>query len=399
MPFHVDPSGTVEVFNAAKRLEERGVHLFHLEVGELDVPTPEYVVDAAVEGLRAGHTRYGPTRGNGDLRRQVVEKERARYGLDWLDPDANVLVTPGAKFGLFLGLLALLEKGDEVVVFSPSYPSYRSVPKALETKIREVSILRGARTVPTDEIFEDFRSKVNEATRVVIMNGPCNPTGQVIGPKLVGLLWELAQEFPRLWFLADDVYEQFIYPPATFNSVARHDADLSRTILVNGLSKSFCMTGFRVGWVVANSEVVTALERIQQNSVTCVPPFVQDAAEVALRSMNEGWPEYLAFRRALMEDLLTRRALTLERLEGIDGVTCNENEGAFYAFPDVTGVTPDDELFCLELLKRGVALTPGSAFGAGGSGHVRVAFTRPVEEIARAMDVLEEFCAEKKQGS
>ncbi|MHA1733686.1 MAG: pyridoxal phosphate-dependent aminotransferase [Promethearchaeota archaeon] len=391
MSFEFDPSGTVEVFNLAKELEAKGHELVHLEVGELDHDTPEYVVDAAVRSLKEGHTRYTVTRGQFDLREQISEYTARRYGLESLDPERQVLVTPGAKFGLFLGLLSLLAPGDEVVVFSPSFPTFRAIPKAMHVKIREVGILDGPRTIPTGDIFEDFKRQVNERTRVVILNGPCNPTGQVIGPALVEMIWKHVQEFPRVIFLADDIYEQFIYPPATFNTPAHHDRDLSRTVLVNGLSKSFCMTGFRVGWVVTNSSLLEKLERIQQNSVTCLQPFVQDAAEVAVRSMNEQWPEYRAFREEVRRSLLERKEYILPALDGLAGVTCNEAEGAFYVFPDISGVTPDDRKFCRELLKEGVVLTPGSAFGKGGPGHVRLCYTKPLEELGKSVEVMGRF--------
>lgn len=395
MGFEIESSGTVKIFDIAKQLESEGRALIHLEVGELDFRTPEYVIEATVASLQAGRTRYTTTKGHPALRAEIARYTERRYGVPHVDPATQVLVTPGAKYGLFLGLLSTLQPGDEVLVFSPSYPSFRAIPAAIHTTIKEIPILAGHQTIPTREIFADFQEKLTHETRVFILNGPCNPTGQVIGPELVHLIWEHVQAYPRLVFLADDIYEQYIYPPATFETPAHHDPSLARTILINGLSKSMCMTGFRVGWVVSSEQFVTPLQNIQQNSVTCVPEFIQDAARVALQAMNRAAPRYTDFRAMVRDALDARRRYLVQRLQAIPGIQCNDAEGAFYVFPDVSAYDPDDWQFAMDLLARGVVVTPGSAFGLGGAGHVRICYTQPLAQLQQAMDILTAFLRER----
>ncbi len=390
--FEIASSGTVKIFNKAKKLEQSGKKLIHLEVGELDFDTPQYIVNEAIRGLKRNNTRYTLSKGVFPLRREIAEYTQTRYELEKVDPETQVMVTPGAKYALFLSLLSILQSGDEVVVFSPSYPSFRAIPEALHTEIREVTILDRGQTIPTEVIFEDFCAKLSPKTRVVILNGPCNPTGQVIGPKLVSLIWDVLQKYPRVVVVADDIYEQFIYPPATFETEAHHDAGLSRTILINGLSKSMCMTGFRVGWLVTNPDFINRFERIQQNSITCVSPFIQDAAITAMKSMNERWPEYIEFSRKMKTALIERKTYLNAALNRIEGIQSHTTDGAFYQFPDVSRINPNDDDFCSMLLDHGLVITPGSSFGAGGAGHVRLSFTNSMDRLKKAVEILKHAC-------
>jgi len=285
--FDIESSGTVEIFNLAKKLESEGKSLIHLEVGELDFDTPFYINEATINAIKSNYNRYTETTGILSLRSEIIEYIHSRYNLQGLSPERNVIVTPGAKFGLFSSLLSFLSPGDEIIVFSPSYPSFRAIPNAMKIKVREIPILKGSRIIPMDDILNDLNSKLNDKTRFFILNGPCNPTGQVVYENTLKRVWDYCLKFPRIWFLADDIYEQFIFKPLTFETISRYDELLERTIIVNGFSKSFAMTGFRLGYAVSNEHVIKKLTKFQQNSVTCATSFSQKAGEIALKSYIE----------------------------------------------------------------------------------------------------------------
>ena len=392
--FNIEASGTVEIFNLAKKLESEGKHFIHLEVGELDFNTPKYIVDAVIKALKQNITRYTETKGLPNLRSEIATYMNIRYKIKEINSDKNIMVTPGAKFGLFAALLSFLAPGDEIVVFSPSYPTFRAIPNALKIKVREIPILRGSKIIPPDEILEDLRSKINSNTRFFILNGPANPTGQVIYPETLKKVWEICSKFDRIWFLADDIYEQFIYPPATFESTSKFDPMLEKTIIVNGFSKSFCMTGFRLGYVVSNESVIEKLLKFQQNSVTCATSFVQKAGEIALKSFNESWKEYKDFKTEMMKQLGKRREVMYNGLNKIRGIKCDKPEGAFYSFPDISELEMDSYKFSMKLIKNGVVTTPGLFFGRGGEGHIRICYTRPEKQLKEALFIIEKLSSE-----
>lgn len=392
--FDIEASGTVEIFNLAKKLESEGKKFIHLEVGELDFNTPKYIVDAAVNALKQNITKYTETKGIPSLRSEIATYMKNRYKIKEINHDKNIMVTPGAKFGLFASLLSYLAPGDEIVVFSPSYPTFRAIPNAMKIKVREIPILRGSEIIPVDEILEDLKSKINENTRFFILNGPANPTGQVIYSSTLKGVWEICRKFDRIWFLVDDIYEQFIYPPATFESTSKFDPMLEKTIIVNGFSKSFCMTGFRLGYVVSNESVIEKLLKFQQNSVTCATSFVQKSGEIALKSFNENWKEYKQFKTEMMKDLINRREFLYNGLNKIHGIKCNKPEGAFYIFPDISELDVDSHKFSMSLIKKGVVTTPGVFFGQGGEGHIRICYTHPEKQLKQALDIMEKFSSE-----
>ncbi|MHA1821546.1 MAG: pyridoxal phosphate-dependent aminotransferase, partial [Promethearchaeota archaeon] len=272
------------------------------------------------------------------------------------------------------------------------YPSYRSIPHAMNIKVKEVPILKGPKIIPMDDIIEDVQKKVSDKTRFFILNGPCNPTGQVIYHDTLKRLWDVLEPYENIIFLADDIYEQLIYPPATFESTVQFDPKLERTIIINGFSKSFSMTGYRLGYIISNQKFIERLSRFQQNSVTCATTFSQKAGEIALKSYNEKWPEYLSFRKSFINELNKRRKLIYKELKSIKNLGVNEPEGAFYIFPDISHYEMDSHKFVMDLIKeKNVVTTPGNVFGKNGEGHIRISFTRPINELKEAIDKIKEF--------
>jgi aspartate aminotransferase len=375
--------GTETAFSVlarARELEREGRDVIHLEIGEPDFDTPKHVCEAAAEAMRAGYTHYCPSAGMHELREVA-----ARYFSDTrgvvVDP-ANVLVGTGAKPFLFFTILATCNPGDEVVYPDPGFPIY-------ESAIRWA----GATPVPLPLLEErdfafdldDLASRLGSRTRLVILNSPQNPTGGALSPEEVeGAAALLANS--GAWVLSDEVYSRMLYE-GEFASVASHDGLLERTVVLDGLSKTFAMTGWRCGFAAVPDALGDPLVRFFVNSTSCVPPFVQLAAVAALTGPQD---EPLA----MMEEFRARRELVVAGLNELPGVSCRTPRGAFYAFPNVAAVPiPPEELANRLLEEAGVAVLAGSSFGRFGADHLRLSYansrTNLTEALQRMRSLLE----------
>jgi len=375
--------GTETAFSVlarARELERQGREIIHLEIGEPDFDTPVHVREAAAAALAAGETHYCPSAGIPELREEAARYLARTRGVH-VDP-ANVLVGTGAKPFLFFGILATCNPGDEVVYPDPGFPIY-------ESAIRWA----GATPVPLPLLEErdfafdlaDLESRLSPRTKLVILNSPQNPTGGALSPEETAAAATLLAG-SGAWILSDEVYSQMVYDGA-FASVASHPGLLERTILLDGLSKTYAMTGWRCGFAAVPEPLVDPLVRFFVNSTSCVPPFVQLAGVAALSGPQDE-------PRAMVEEFRARRELVVAGLNELPGVSCRMPRGAFYAFPNVSGVPLDaDELADRLLQEAGVAVLAGSAFGDHGRDNLRISYANSRENLALALERIGDFLA------
>jgi aspartate aminotransferase len=363
----------LDVLLKARAVEARGRRVIHLEVGEPDFPTPEHIVEAGIRALREGKTRYGAPSGLPALREAICEELSAR-GVDGAHPD-RVLVAPGAKPILLYGFLATLSPGDEVLIPDPGFPIYASVvrfcgavPVSIPPRLEE------GRALDLDAV----EKAITPRTRMIVFNSPSNPTGAVVPEADLRRLASLAQRHD-LWVMADEIYRRIRYG-AEVPSIARLPGMIDRTILADGFSKTYAMTGWRLGWGLFPAALAPHAVRLMVNSNTCTAAFVQEAGLAALRGPQDVVDEMVAQFR-------TRRDAIVGRLARIPGVRCHAPAGAFYAFPDVRGLPlPAAALADRLLEEEAVALLDGVGFGAGGSGHLRISFASSLESLEEAAD-------------
>jgi aspartate aminotransferase len=367
-----------DVLVRAKELERQGTDVIHLEVGEPDFATPEHICEAAADAIRAGETRYCPANGIPEFREAIATYFTASRGID-ISPD-RCLVANGGKPFLFFTILATCNPGDEVVYPDPGFPIYESA-----------ITWSGATPVPLplleerDFVFDvsDLAERLNERTKLVILNSPENPTGGVIGAEELAQAAQLIAD-TNAWVLSDEIYSQILYD-GEFTSIATSPGMLERTVILDGLSKTYAMTGWRCGFAAVPEPLVDPIVRFFINSTSCVPPFVQHAGIAALTGPQEPV-------RAMVDEFRRRRDLVVEGLNSLPGISCRMPRGAFYVFPNVGG-TPlrAPELAGRLLEEAGVALVAGTAFGEVGRDNVRLSYANSQENIERALARLREL--------
>jgi aspartate/methionine/tyrosine aminotransferase len=362
----------LDVLVKARAVEARGRRVIHLEVGEPDFPTPAHIVEAGVRGLREGHTRYGPPAGTPALREAIAE-HLAERGVQ-ASPE-HVLVAPGAKPILFYGFLATLAPGDEALVPDPGFPIYASMVRFCgATPLSVPPRLDQDRALDLDAL----ERAITPRTRMVVFNSPSNPTGAVVPAPDLRRLAALAVKHD-LWVMADEIYRRICYGEEA-PSIAALPGMKERTIVVDGFSKAYAMTGWRLGWGLFPAQLSPHAVRLMINSNTCTAAFVQDAGLSALRGPQQVVEEMVAqFRK--------RRDVIVERLSRIPGVRCHAPAGAFYAFPDVRALPLQAAALADRLLEEeAVALLDGAGFGAGGAGHLRISFAASLESLEEAAE-------------
>jgi aspartate/methionine/tyrosine aminotransferase len=377
----LDRLGTETAFSVlarARALERQGRDVIHLEIGEPDFNTPAHVVEAAAAAMRAGQTHYCPSAGIHELREVAADYLSRTRGIS-VD-STHVLVGTGAKPFLFFSILATCNPGDEVVYPDPGFPIY-------ESAIRWA----GATPVPLPLLEErdfafdldDLAARLGPRTRLVILNSPQNPTGGALSPEEVAGAASLLAD-SAAWVLSDEVYSQMLYD-GEFASVASHDGLLERTVLLDGLSKTYAMTGWRCGFAAVPEPLVDPLVRFFVNSTSCVPPFVQLAGVAALTGPQE---EPLA----MIEEFRARRQLIVAGLNELPGVSCRMPRGAFYAFPNVSQLPiAPDELADRLLEEAGVAVLAGSSFGRFGHDNLRLSYANSREKLTQALERMRGF--------
>lgn len=390
----IQPSPTLALAAEAKARRARGEDVVGFGAGEPDFDTPDYVKDAAIRALGAGCTKYTPTGGLPELKRAIQGKFARENGLDYRPEE--LLVSCGAKQSLYNLFQATLDPGDEVVIPSPYWVSYPDMARLAGAEPRFAVATEATGFCPTAEVLE---RALTPKTRLLILNSPCNPTGALLDRRLLGEIAELLAPRTDLLVGSDDIYERLLYGDEPFANLLTVAPGLrERTVLVNGVSKTFAMTGWRIGYAAGPVEIMAAMGRIQDQSTSCPTSFAQWGAVAALDGSGEE-PE----RMRLEFDRRRRRMVAL--LREIPGVACVEPLGAFYAFPSIVQLlsrayrgerVETDVRFCQILLDRGVAAVPGEPFGA--PGHVRLSFALGMEELEKGISRLAAFAAELRTG-
>ncbi|MGO8818926.1 MAG: pyridoxal phosphate-dependent aminotransferase [Terriglobia bacterium] len=362
-----------EVLVRARALEAQGKEIIHLEIGEPDFATPVNIVEAGIAALRAGWTHYGPSAGLPQLREAAAADVAHHLGLR-VDP-SEVVITPGGKPIMFFTILALVEDGDEVLYPNPGFPIYESMIRFVGGK----EVPYGLREdhdfdVNTDEILE----KITERTRLIILNSPHNPTGGVMArDEIARLAKALADR--DIFVMSDEIYDRLIYE-GEHASIAQFPGMQEKTIILNGFSKTYAMTGWRMGYGVMRADLAKQVTLLMTNSNSCTASFTQIAGVEALQGSQ-------ASVDAMREEFRRRRAVIVDGLNRIAGFTCRQPHGAFYVFPNIrkTGKS-SRELADALLTEAGVACLWGTAFGAWGEGYLRFSFANSVENLQKALE-------------
>jgi aspartate aminotransferase len=372
--------GAFEVLARARKLEAEGKKIVHLEIGEPDFATPDNIIEAGISALQDGYTHYTPAAGIKEVREAVASFVSRMLKCE-VDASEVVLV-PGSKNVLLFTLLAIIEPGDEVIMPDPGYPAYHSQVSFIGAVPRLVA-LREETGFRMD--LDELRSLISPKTRMIIINTPQNPTGGVLTEEDIKTVCEMALEHD-LVIVSDEIYSQLVYG---FHHVSpmSQPGMRERTVLMDGLSKSYAMTGWRLGYAVAPKELAVKLEQLMINSSSCAAGFTQMAAIEAL-SMPES--EHAVHR--MVKVFEHRRNLVVDGLNAIPGVRCKLPQGAFYAFPNIEGTGFNERDLASRLLNEaGVAVLPGTAFGQAGKGFIRLAYTQSEDELKLGLDRIREF--------
>ena len=367
-----------EVLVRARALEAQGRSIIHLEIGEPDFDTPSYIRTAAKKALDEGWTHYGPTQGLPELRQVIAQQVSETRGIT-VGPQ-NVCVVPGGKPIIYFPILALIEEGDEVIYPNPGFPIYESmIAHAGGTPVPIPLVEERGFTFDLDV----FRARLSDRTKMVILNSPQNPTGGVIRPDDIRAIADLVRN-RDLMVLSDEIYSRIYYdtPPSSISSLP---GMLEKTIILDGFSKIYAMTGWRIGYGVMPEWLVDPVNKLMVNSNSCTASFTQRAALAALTGPQDD-------SDAMVEEFRKRRDAFIAGLNRIPGFRCQMPEGAFYAFPNITGTgIPSKRLADSLLSEAGVACLSGTAFGEYGEGYLRFSYANSLENLNEAVERIDKW--------
>ena len=367
-----------EVLARARALEAQGKKIVHLEIGEPDFDTPKFIRQAATAAIEEGWTHYGPSAGLPEFRKIIAQQWNAERNIP-CDAD-NVVVTPGAKPIMFFVMLALLEEGDEVLYPNPGFPIYESVANFIGAKPVALHLK------PEDEFDLDLKElerKITGRTKLLVLNSPHNPSGAVLAPETVEGIAALARKH-NFHILADEIYARIQYEGRHL-SIASLPGMAERTIVLDGFSKTYAMTGWRLGFGIMEKHLAVHVARLMTNSNSCTSSFIQRAGMAALTG-----PQTEV--HAMVEEFRVRRDTMVEGLNAIPGLKCFRPKGAFYVFPDIRGTGMSSAELAKALLEQaGVACLAGTSFGAHGEGFIRFSYANSLPNLKTALHSIGEF--------
>ncbi|HNW38187.1 MAG TPA: pyridoxal phosphate-dependent aminotransferase [Methanosarcina vacuolata] len=368
----VEESATIRISNIATRMIKEGTDVINFSLGEPDFNTPKNICDAAAKAMYEGKTHYAPSGGIPELRAAIAEKLRTENNLDVTE--AGVLVTPGAKQGIFEVMMGVLDDGDQALLFNPSWVTYDACIRFAGAETVWVP------TVPEKGFIPDnFEEYITDKTKLIVVNSPGNPTGGVFGKKTLHCIADLAIDHDLI-VVSDEIYEKIIYDREHI-SIGSLDGMQERTITVNGFSKAYAMTGWRLGYLTAPPETLKLLLKIQSHSVSSATTFVQYGGLEALQGPQDSV-------KAMVDRFKVRRDVLIDGLNKM-GFECKKPDGAFYAFANVSEYGNGTQVAERLLKEAQVAVTPGIAFGSSGEDFVRISYATSIDRIREALERLE----------
>jgi aspartate aminotransferase len=371
---HLKPEGAYQVLARANQLEAAGADIIHFEIGQPDYATFENVSTAGINAIRAGKTRYTPPAGIPVLREAIALDAGRRRGIE-IDAE-EVVVSPGGKPNLFFPTLALVEPGDEVIYPDPGFPTYEAMIRVAGGIPVAVPLLE---TNSFSFDLEAFDRLINERTRLIILNSPSNPTGGVIPPADLEHIAAQAEKYD-CWIMSDEIYARIVYDGLVAPSIAVLPGMKARTIIVDGFSKTYSMTGWRLGFGIMPRELAARVDLLLTHSVGSTAHFTQFAGLEAVTGPQERVEE-------MVSEYQRRRDVIVDGLNAIPGFTCQKPQGAFYVFPNITGTGMDSNALANLILEQaGVALLPGNSFGAYGEGYLRLSYANSIENIEKGLE-------------
>lgn len=368
------------IFEKARLMED----VIRLEIGEPDFDTPKNIKDAAKKALDEGFTHYSSSNGIEELRGAIAEKVKAEKGIE-VDPASEIIITPGACSAVYCGILSVVNPGEKVLIPDPGWPHYEPCVKMAEGIPEHYPLLEknGFRLD-----VDDLMKRIDENTKAIIINSPNNPTGSVMKRKNLEAIAQIAEE-NELIVISDEVYEKIVYDDVEHISVASLPNMPEHTITINGFSKTYAMTGWRIGYAIAKEEIITQMGKLVLYTSTCANSIGQRAAISALRG-----PQRCVMK--MVGEYKRRRDFVVKRLNEIQGMSCIMPEGAFYVFPNITKYDMPSFDFAYYLLDHGkVSTVPGSGFGEYGEGYLRMSYATSLENLEKAMNRLEEVVKSK----
>ena len=369
-----------QVLDKVQKLERQGKKIFHFELGEPNFNTPNNISQKAISAILDGDTHYSNSFGKFKLREVIAETTLSSRGFR---PDINqILVTPGANSIIFMLFSIVLEEGDEIIIPDPGFPTYLSAANLFKVNIKKIPI-REENNFGLD--FDELNNLVTKKTKIIVLNSPSNPTGGIISTDTLKKVAQLCDQ-KNIYLLTDEIYSRMRYDNSDykFYSPSLFDECKKNTIIINGFSKAFAMTGWRVGVAIGPEEIIKKMGLFLETTISCVPPFIQEAAYEAITGDQS---EQLN----MMDEYKKRRDLLVSGLNSFKSISCNNPMGAIYAFANIkkTNLTSDE--FVIKALNDcGVAALPGNNFGERGEGYVRFSFVRSIDEINEALSLLKD---------
>jgi len=371
--YRIEGQPMFKVLDEVKKLEKKGEHIIHFELGDPDFDTPKHIIEAAYDSMKKGETHYTSSMGLYDLR--VAASEVTLASRDFKPEIEQVLVAPGANILIYLAVKCLVNPGEEVIVPDPGFPTYYSVLKLCQVKPVRIPLLEKNKFRMNPD---DIRKAITPKTRLIIINSPNNPTGSVMTPEEIDEIYKIAYE-KGIYLFSDEIYSRMIYDDIKFHSPSINDHCKHTVIVANGFSKAFAMTGWRLGVAIGPEPVIEKMGLLVQTLCSCVPPFIQRSGIAALKG-----DQTEIFK--MVETYKQRRDVLVEGLNEIQGITCLKNEGAFYVFPNITGTGMKSEEFADFMLKKAkVALLPGTNFGEYGQGYIRLTYAASITDIKEGL--------------
>ena len=363
-----------KLLDKVKKLEVEGKEIIHFEIGDPDFRTPENISNAGIKAIKNGFTHYVSSSGLTEFRQKICETTEVSRGFK---PNIDqVLVTPGANIAIFYAISCIVNPGEEVIVPDPGFPTYFSTIKMCNTKAVHVPLLESNKFRMNPK---DIENSITEKTRMIIINSPQNPTGSVMTKEEIRMTYEIAKKHD-LYLYSDEIYARMVYKDSVFNSPSVYDKCQERTIISNGFSKAFAMTGWRLGAVIGPSNVGEKMKLLQETTSSCVPPFIQKAGIEAIEGEQTS-------QKSMYDEYEQRRNIVVDGINSIHGLSCITPGGAFYVFINIKKTGMTSESFCDYILEdAGVAILPGTSFGEFGEGFVRICYAVNQDKIKNALE-------------